>query len=308
MLEIASINLSVAKGTAKQPAPAAEVTPLGLAGDAHAGHGHRQVSLLGAAAIRAFEQETGRTVHPGEFGENLTVRGLADNQVRLLDRFRSGALLLEVTQIGKQCHGDTCAIFRDVGRCIMPKVGVFCRVIHPGPLQAGAVLEWEPFTLRGALITVSDRASRGEYTDRSGPCLRGLVEAFFEPRPWRLALEQALVPDDLDRLRAELAARVAAGTDFICTLGGTGLGPRDVTPEAVMSLAPRMIPGIMEHLRIKFGAQHPAALLSRGVAALAGSSLIFTLPGSVRAAEEYGPEILRLLEHAMFMVRGIDRH
>ena len=96
--------------------------------------------------------------------------------------------------------------------------------------------------------------------------------------------------------------------DVIFTTGGTGIGPRDFTPETVRSILDKEIPGIMELIRVKYGMEKPAALLSRGVAGVAGKTLIYTLPGSVKAVSEYCNEILPTIEHSMYMIEGIDSH
>ena len=92
------------------------------------------------------------------------------------------------------------------------------------------------------------------------------------------------------------------------TTGGTGIGPRDFTPDVVQSMLDKEIPGLMELIRMKYGQEKPAALLSRSVAGVMGKSLVFTLPGSVRAVSEYMSEILRSLNHMIFMLNGIDLH
>jgi molybdenum cofactor synthesis domain-containing protein len=101
---------------------------------------------------------------------------------------------------------------------------------------------------------------------------------------------------------------VAGGADVIFTSGGTGIGPRDVTPETIRAVLDREIPGVMEYIRVKYGRTKPSALLSRSVAGVIGSTLVYALPGSVRAVREYLAEILRSLEHAVLTVRGIDLH
>ena len=95
---------------------------------------------------------------------------------------------------------------------------------------------------------------------------------------------------------------------MIFTTGGTGVGPRDITPDVVTELCDKFIPGIMDHIRLKFGADKPNALLSRSVAGVAGSTLIYTLPGSVRAVQEYMQEILKTLEHLILTLHGLDDH
>ncbi|MBN2806642.1 MAG: hypothetical protein JXR22_08275, partial [Prolixibacteraceae bacterium] len=92
------------------------------------------------------------------------------------------------------------------------------------------------------------------------------------------------------------------------TTGGTGIGERDITPEVVKAAIDKEIPGIMEHIRTKYGGQKPSALLSRGVAGVIGKMLVFTLPGSPGAIKDYCSEIFRVLDHAYLMLHGIDGH
>jgi molybdopterin adenylyltransferase len=304
-MRITSVNISGEKGTAKQPAPRGNIDQLGLVGDAHAGNWTRQVSLLGAEAIARFAGEMGHPIGPGEFAENLTVEGLDVGAVGILDRFRVGGVDLEVTQIGKECHGDGCAIFQESGRCVMPAEGIFCRVLAGGPVQAGDVIEHAPHLLRARIITLSDRASTGIYEDRSGPLLASLVEEFLVSRQFHPAVERMLLSDDPGPLRAALENARTEGIDLVFTTGGTGLGPRDHAPDVVAAACDRLIPGIMESIRQRYGADNPAALLSRAVAGVASTTLIFTLPGSPRAVEEHAREIFRVLDHAIRMVRGI---
>lgn len=139
--EIVSVNLSPGKGTGKKPVSRAKADLSGIAGDGHSGEWHRQVSLLDLESIRAFADASGMEIAPGDFGENLTTRGGRFGElvpgVRLSG---DDGLVLLVTQVGKECHGDKCAIFNRVGRCVMPARGVFCRVESPGVLRSGAFL------------------------------------------------------------------------------------------------------------------------------------------------------------------------
>ena len=160
--EVVSVNVSVEKGTPKRPVERVVVDESGLVGDAHAGAWHRQVSLLSQESVDRFSLQAGRPIAPGEFAENLTISGLDLAQVALLDRFRLGAAELEVTQIGKVCHGDACAIFREVGACVMPKEGIFCRVLRGGTVRPGDRLDYLPRPLQCRVITLSDRARAGE--------------------------------------------------------------------------------------------------------------------------------------------------
>ena len=162
--------------------------------------------------------------------------------------------------------------------------------------------------VRCLVITLSDRAAAGGYADRSGPRICELLEAFFAARHKRLLVESRLLPDDAQQLCAEIGHGVELAFDAIFTTGGTGVGPRDFTPDTVAALCDKQIPGIMEHIRVKFGASNPRARLTRAIAGVIGRTQIYTLPGSVRAVEEYMPEILVTVEHLMDTLAEIDTH
>ena len=306
--KVVSVNVSLEKGAPKAPVPAIVVNENGVTGDAHSGPWHRQVSLLAQETIDAFTEKTGRPTAPGEFAENITTRGLALDKVAVLDKIEIGDVKLEVTQIGKKCHGDTCSIFREVGQCAMPKEGIFCRVLSGGKIASGDIAVHLARPLCFRIITLSDRASRGDYEDRSGPRIQDLVEEFFSGKRWRIEIERAILPDEPEPLREELLTARAGGIDVVITTGGTGIGPRDITPEVVVSLADKIIPGIMEHIRRTFGSEKPNALLSRSVAVAMGRTLVYALPGSTRAVEEYTGEILKTLEHLITTMHGLDTH
>lgn len=135
---VESVNVSPGKGTAKMPVPSAVLLADGLEGDGHRGADPaRAVSLLDMESIEAFGREAGLDLGPGAFGENISTRGLDLALLREGARIEIGEAVLEVAALGKQCHGDDCAIFRRVGRCIMPARGVFCRVMRGGTLREG---------------------------------------------------------------------------------------------------------------------------------------------------------------------------
>ncbi|MEN6527436.1 MAG: MOSC domain-containing protein [Candidatus Polarisedimenticolia bacterium] len=147
MAEVVSVNVSVAKGTKKVPAPQVELRPEhGIVGDAHAGKWHRQVSLL---AQESVDQMVGKlaaigvTIHPGDFAENILTRGIVLKTLPIGTRLKVGGTLLEVTQIGKECHFG-CEIRRQVGDCVMPREGIFAKVIEGGVIRAGDAVEQLP--------------------------------------------------------------------------------------------------------------------------------------------------------------------
>lgn len=164
-----------------------------------------------------------------------------------------------------------------------------------------------PEKFRINIITLSDRAYNGEYADLSGPRINDMLADFFRSMEWECEIDNVLIPDDAVKLSDLLISSFVA-YNIIITTGGTGIGPRDITVDTVKPLLIKEIPGIMEYVRMKYGRENPGALLSRGIAGIAGKSLIYTLPGSLKAVEEYMTEILRTLKHTIQMQYGIDAH
>ena len=164
-----------------------------------------------------------------------------------------------------------------------------------------------PSKLNILIITLSDRAYRGEYEDISGPRIKEILIDYFKDREQAYNINIKLIPDDSAILK-DILINAETVYNLIITSGGTGIGPRDITVETVKPLLKKEIPGIMEYIRVKYGSQKPNALLSRGVAGIIGNSLIYTIPGSVKAADEYMTEILKTLNHTILMQHGIDTH
>lgn len=154
--------------------------------------------------------------------------------------------------------------------------------------------------IRVGIITSSDSCSRGERRDGSGPALAELVRT----RGWDVVAYQ-VCPDDFDEL-ADAMRDMAdeEHADVVLTTGGTGFGPRDVTPEATMDACDRMAPGIAEYIRAESLQITGRAMLSRGVAGLRGRTLIINLPGSMKAARESFDFVADQLEHAVEMMAG----
>ncbi len=303
-----SVNVSEKKGTVKHPVEQITITETGVANDAHAGKGHRQVSLLAMESIDKFSKEAKRKINFGEFAENITTQGIELTKCAIFDRFKVGEAELELTQIGKKCHGAACAIFKEVGNCVMPKEGIFCRVLKSGVIQPNNRIYHVPKVFHVSIITLSDRASSGIYEDRSGPKIREILDSFFSAGNLRVEIENVLIPDDARALQKLLIKYKNDKTDFLFTTGGTGIGERDITIETVSGMLDKQIPGIMELIRVKYGLKKPNALLSRGVAGTMGKTIVYTLPGSVKAVSEYMSEITKTMEHTLYMLHGIDQH
>lgn len=164
-----------------------------------------------------------------------------------------------------------------------------------------------PETFRIVVITLSDRASAGEYEDLSGPETIRLIAGLMTSLGWKHVIKYILLPDDADRLNETLKNEIPL-SDLLFTTGGTGIGPKDITVDTVRPFLDKELPGIMELIRVKYGLQKPAALISRSIAGVAGTTLVYTLPGSVKAVNEYMQEINSTIEHTFYMLYGIDRH
>jgi molybdenum cofactor synthesis domain-containing protein len=307
-LTIKSLNISEKKGTIKTPRKQITLTPLGIEGDAHAGKWHRQVSLLAEESILSFESELGRKIEFGEFAENITTLGLAVHKTKPFDKFVSSDIELEVTQIGKKCHGANCEIFQQTGNCVMPKEGIFCRVTKTGKLNENDVLTYIPKVFRIKVITLSDRASAGIYQDKSGPLIEKLSKDWFQNQNYLVETNRAVIPDEKELLEKELQLAVDENYDIIYTTGSTGIGPRDIAPAIINRFIDLEIPGIMDLIRMKYGMEKPNALLSRSIAGVKNTTLVFSLPGSTKAVNEYLTEIHKILMHSFLMLYGIDSH
>ena len=137
---IKGICISEKRGTAKHEIEEAILAKdWGIQGDAHAGHWHRQVSLLSYEKIEEFRKK-GADIELGAFGENLIVSGYDFRNLAVGTRFQCGEAVLEMTQIGKECH-SLCEIYKRMGECIMPREGVFAIVLHGGTIRKGDLLE-----------------------------------------------------------------------------------------------------------------------------------------------------------------------
>ncbi len=303
MGKVIAICTSENRGTQKQPRQSAEITvDWGIQSDAHAGSWHRQVSLLSADKIDAFNQK-GAGVTPGAFGENLVVEGFDFRALPVGTLLRCGEVLLEMTQIGKECHSH-CQIYKKMGDCIMPREGVFARVLQPGRITVGDEMVIEertaPRPWQAAVITLSDKGAAGQREDKSGPAItRRLTENGYE------VVEQLLIADDPALLKRQLI-RLAdqRQLDLILTTGGTGFALRDTTPEATLAVADRNVPGIAEAIRMASLAITPRAMLSRSVSVIRGRTLIINLPGSPKACMESMDVFLDTIPHGLGLLRG----
>ena len=137
MAKVVSINISTEKGTFKYPVETAELKQKeGIVGDAHAGDWHRQISLLAQESVDKMTAKGVKDLTPGIFAENITTEGIELHTLPIGTRLKVGECILEVTQIGKECHHH-CQIYQQIGMCIMPIEGIFTIVIEEGQIKPG---------------------------------------------------------------------------------------------------------------------------------------------------------------------------
>jgi len=305
MGRIEAICISNEKGERKTPVESAIVrADYGIESDAHAGSWHRQVSLLAAEDIQTVRDDL-PNIRPGDFAENIILGGLDLASLGLGSQLRLGReAVLSITQLGKACH-TPCRIFHLTGDCIMPRQGLFARVLEGGRICVEddvEMLEVVPReTFQAVVLTLSDRCSRGEAQDTAGPAAAKRLEESLSAHVYATRI----LPDER-RAIAESLKHYCDGhsIDLVVTVGGTGFSPRDVTPEATREVIDRPTPGLDEAMRAASLAKTPHAMLSRAASGIRGSTLIVNLPGSRRGAVENLDAILPAMGHGLKKLRG----
>lgn len=297
---IHAISISDKKGMRKWNVDAVEIKPdHGIVTDAHAGDWHRQVSLLAQESIDKMTA-LGLDVKAGDFAENITTIGVDLLALPIGTRVRVGETIMEVSQIGKECH-TRCAIYYQAGDCVMPKEGIFTIVLKGGTVKVGDEVEELGQTYwRAGVLTASDKASKGERIDESGQVIKEMIS--------KIGAEvecYEVVPDDKQIITEKLREWVdKQKLDLIITTGGTGLGQRDVTPDATLQVIEREIPGIGEVMRMRSLEKTNRAMLSRAVAGTVKQAVIINLPGSPKAVAECLGFVIDTLEHAIQINQG----
>lgn len=294
---VKAVCISLKRGTAKKNIHESElIKDFGIKNDAHGGNWHRQVSLISAEKIFQFNK-SGGNVKDGDFGENLIVEGIDFKSLPVGTLLKCNESVLEISQIGKDCHSH-CEIFKRVGDCIMPREGVFAKVIKGGYIKEGDVMTAEinkEKKLTAAVITLSDKGSTGQRVDKSGPKVKEILEENgYE------VIEYILLSDDKDNISKNLI-RLSdqRQVNLIITTGGTGFSNRDNTPEATTAVMTRNAPGIAEAIRFQSMKYTKRAMLSRGVSVIRNNTLIVNLPGSEKAVSESMEVIMGTVEHGI---------
>jgi len=306
MPQVEAICISRDKGERKTAVDSAVLRAgHGIESDAHAGPWHRQVSLLAAEDIETVRRKGLVDLPPGAFAENIVLSGLDLGSLGLGSIIRlAGAVEVTITQIGKTCH-NPCEILRLTGDCIMPRLGLFARVLTGGAVSPGDAAEVLSVvsrdTFQAVVLTISDRCWRGEAQDTAGPAVSDALGRELGAHVYGTEI----LPDEQPLIEERLKHYCDGHSiDLVVTVGGTGFSPRDVTPEATRGVIERPSPGIDEAMRSASLAKTPHAALSRGYSGLRAATLILSLPGSKRAALENLAAIVPALSHGLLKLRG----
>lgn len=292
--EIYSINISSKKGKKFPVKEAHFICGWGIEGDYHAGK-ERHVSLLQKEKIDEYG------VLPGSFGENITIVGGSFEDICIgQNLFIEGGVILKIKEIGKDCSVP-CKIKQEIGDCIMPRFGIFADVVKGGLVKEGLKIKKEDVFLV-SILTVSDSVYDGRREDKS----KEAIEAYLLEKKYYFLLDYKVINDEKESIK-ESIKELAKKSDLLLTCGGTGVSPRDVTPEATEEVLQKKLPGFAECMRIHSYALTPYAIISRGTAGFLETCLVVNLPGSPKGAVECLSFIERAIPHAIKVARGEDR-
>ncbi len=297
-----SVNLGKVRGVPKHPVDKGVLTPdWGLEGDAHGGDWDRQISLFPLETMALVPKAIRTTFEENSYSENLTIEGIPPEFLRVGTVLAIGTARIKILQIGKETFEPP-----ESGRpYIVSREGRFGRVLSGGTVKRGDVVEmieegaYASDAPVVALVTLSDKGAKGEREDVSGRFLR-----WYVTRLGGRILSSEIIPDEKPAIRETLLKEIEAGADLILTTGGTGLGPRDVTPDVTLEIIDRQVPGFAEAMRAESLRKTPHAMISRAVSGVAGKTLIINLPGSPKAVAECMEVIFPALNHAIDKLRG----
>ena len=293
--KIEAICISEKKGTEKKPIQETKIIEnFGLEHDAHAGKWHRQVSLLPYEEREDFKRRGG-DVEDGAFGENLLISGIDFNELVVGSHVHIGEVDLEITQRGKSCHAH-CRIYHQVGECIMPRLGIFARVIHGGVIHCDDEVTYTPpadSRMRVAILTLSDKGSQGLRVDESGPS----IKEYMEERGYHVT-SLDILPDNQKMIEQAVKiypnfkvvattlreVKTATRNDWkaLCWMDGTIYHSREYKDLEIMdrvgggdSFASGLLYGLMTYqdaqLAVDYGAAHGAlAMTTPGDTSMAG--------------------------------------
>ncbi|MBR3173007.1 MAG: molybdenum cofactor biosynthesis protein [Eubacterium sp.] len=296
---IKAICISEEKGTLKKNIDECMlIENFGLENDAHAGS-ERQVSLLSYEIENAFFIKNELDLEAGVFGENLLVSGFDFKKKAVGTKLKCGDVVLEITQIGKECHTG-CNIREKTGDCIMPREGVFAKVVNGGKIKVGDEMSIVKRPYTASVITASDRCYVGINEDVSGPLLTQMLkDSGYE------IISYDLLNDDEEMIYNRLVELADnERPDVIFTTGGTGFSVRDNVPEATLKAAHKNVPGISQAIRAYSLNITDRAMLSRAESVIRNRTIIINLPGSPKAVKECLEYVVPSLAHGIDILRG----
>ena len=304
-IKVISVNTSKKKGTIKQPVGEICINHLGVVDDAHAGMGYRQVSLLASESIARGSLKAGRELNPGLFAENITTQGFELYRMKRLDRLVSGNIELMVTQIGKKCHSG-CEIFKEVGDCVMPKEGIFCKVIEGGKLSPNDILEYCEKVFDVRIIALSNQALKSEYNDLYSEEIKIRVGAFFSDNKRAFTITKQVICDENDELETLIKKYTAYKADIIFITGRTDTEPFEITTDAIEPLGYKELPELMEFIHLNFDAYNPKVAINHSIGGTFEKTLVYCLPASPKEVLKYMAEIQKTLFHNLYKINDLD--
>ena len=297
-----SVNLGKIRGAFKHPVEEGILTPKwGLKGDAHGGDWDRQISVLPLESLSLVPRNVRERFEDNTYSENLTIEGIDPEKLRPGTHLSIGEAEIVILEIGKKSYEPP-----ESGRpYIVSREGRFGRIVKGGMIKRGDTIKIvkegfpPPNAPRVVLLTLSDKGAQGKREDISGRYL-----TWYATRLNAKILFRSIIPDEKPTIKETLLKGVKAGADLILTTGGTGLAPRDVTPEATREVIDREVPGFAEAMRMESLKKTPHAMASRAVSGIAEKTLIINLPGSPKAVAECMEVIIPALPHAIEKLRG----
>jgi len=301
MGKVQSLNVSETKGVQKTPVGKIElVNDFGIKDDAHAGKWHRQVSLLAVESIEKMAAQ-GLDVKSGDFAENITTEDIDLVSMNIGDVVTINGVDLIISQLGKTCH-HKCAVFYAAGDCVMPREGIFAVVRGNGEVKTGdAVTYTKKKGFSVAVITLSDKGSKGDRVDETGPAV---IKMLNETIPVAF-IRTDIMADDQTELENSLKYYAdIQKVDLIITNGSTGVSPRDIAPDATLNVIDKRIPGFEEAMRAASLKITDRAMISRAVVGSRKNTMIVNVPGSPKGAVENLAVIIKTIPHCIEKLQG----
>lgn len=300
---VKSVNISAQKGVVKKAADSIVLNETGIIGDAHSGKWHRQVSLLAQESIENAEKLAQTKFPFGTFAENITTQGIELHKTKILDRFVNSHVELEVTQIGKKCHAK-CEIGRQIGNCIMPVEGIFCRVVDGGIIKAKDTFRYIPKVLKVNVISFQNKFSNEIDYNRNKAIINEMLTNHFNNENRRFTIEISLLPYNEKDLQQTLQAEAQNHTDIIIIIGNTGSSKCRNTPDMVQSMLFDGNKAYEESEHMK----HLNTETKHGVSFYIQNTLTYCIPEGTKEITESLSKIMPTFESSLRIINRMYSH